>query len=75
VEDGGAGPPLAWGVILAALLDAGENVASFVQLVEVPENPWPQIVWWCAVPKFLLAGAGILYALAGMALWLTTRER
>jgi hypothetical protein len=26
-------------------------------------EPWPAVAWWCAVPKFCLITAGILYAL------------
>jgi hypothetical protein len=65
----------AWGSILAAMLDLCENVASFIQLVEGPRNPWPQIGWWCSVPKFLLIAAAIVYVLAGMTLWFAGKGR
>lgn len=58
------GVPLAWGQWLAAALDAGENAALAVLLLNGVRDPWPAVAWWCATPKFALITAGILYALA-----------
>ncbi len=65
---------LAWGVWLAALLDATENALQFWMLVSAPRAPWPQVMWGCAVVKFgALALAG-LYALASR-LWAARGRR
>jgi hypothetical protein len=56
---------LAWGQWLAAALDAVENVALFVMLVDMPTTPWPQIAFWCAAIKFTLILLGIAYVLSG----------
>ena len=61
------GVALAWGQWLAALLDAKENVALTLMLFGGAREPWPWIAWWCAVPKFVLISAGMLYALAAVA--------
>jgi hypothetical protein len=62
----GAGPPLAWGQWLAALLDAEENSALAVLLLAGVRDPWPRVAWVCASLKFLLVAAGLLYAAAGL---------
>jgi hypothetical protein len=59
-----AGVLLAWGQWLAGVLDAGENAALTTMLLGTVRDPWPAIAWWCAVPKFVLIVAGLLYALA-----------
>jgi hypothetical protein len=61
------GVPLAWGQWLAALLDAVENWALAAMVFGAAAEPWPGVAWWCAVPKFVLVAAGILYTLAGVA--------
>ncbi len=61
----GVGVPLAWGQWLAALLDAVENVALITMLLGTVAAPRPAIARWCALPKFLLVGAGLLYAAYG----------
>jgi len=61
----GAGVPLAWGQWLAALLDVIENVALVSMLFGSVVEPWPQVARWCAIPKFVLILAGLLYALYG----------
>ncbi len=67
-----AGLLLAWGQWLAALLDAVENAALLVILLDTPAAPWPQIARWCAICKFALILLGLLYALVG-AIWAVTR--
>jgi len=59
------GAPLAWLAVLAGLLDVFENIALVVMLFDIPANPWPQIAYWCAGPKFFLVVIGILYSLFG----------
>jgi hypothetical protein len=63
----GLGRWLAWGLGLAAVLDATEDVALLVQLVRSATAPWPQVAWLCATTKFLLGGAGACYAAFGAA--------
>jgi hypothetical protein len=60
-----AGEPLAWGQWVAAFFDASENVGLTVLLLGGVSSPWPAVARWCALPKFVLLTAGILYALAG----------
>ncbi|MCX7682678.1 MAG: hypothetical protein N2508_12075 [Anaerolineae bacterium] len=59
------GVGLSWGQWLAALLDATENYA-LIRLLLGSERPlWPALAYWCALPKFLLVGAGILFIVVG----------
>jgi hypothetical protein len=62
---GTAGVILAWGLIVAALLDATENVALTTMLFGAPAEPWPIIAFGCATVKFLLIACGLLYAVLG----------
>ena len=59
------GAPLAWGLWLAALLDAIENVALTLALLSIPVEPWPQIARWSALGKFTLIVLGLVYVLFG----------
>ncbi|MEG4986339.1 hypothetical protein QUB08_11285 [Microcoleus sp. BR0-C5] len=52
---------LAWAQWLAALLDLTENFALEKMLRGAVKSPWPQIAWWCAIPKFIIIVAGIGY--------------
>jgi len=62
------GLPLAWGQWLAAVLDATENTALMILLMQANQtDPWPAISYGCAAIKFALVGAGLLYALYGAA--------
>ncbi|MFC2023842.1 hypothetical protein ACFLT5_03815 [Chloroflexota bacterium] len=56
---------LAWGLIAAALLDVLENYALIRLLLGAQSEQWPALAFWCAVPKFLLVGAGLAYIVAG----------
>lgn len=56
---------LAWGVILAALLDAVENIALTILLWGNLSSPWPEIARWCAIFKFALIFIGIVYVIYG----------
>ncbi len=55
------GAPLAWGQLCAALLDAAENVGLIQVLMGAESEIWPQLAFWCAIPKFLIVAAGLLY--------------
>jgi hypothetical protein len=59
-----AGVVLAWGQVLTALLDATENVALLRVLEGPVEEPWPKVAFWCALPKFALIVAGVVYGAA-----------
>lgn len=68
------GLALAWGLAVAALLDAIENFALLKMLLAgVAAAPWPALAAICATIKFLLVIAGLLYALAGAAAWAVGR--
>ena len=67
------GNALSWGVILAAGLDAVENIALLTLLWGTLANPWPALARWCALPKFALIFAGLVYALYGGAAALANR--
>ncbi len=56
---------LSWGVILAALLDAVENLALTILIFGAVVPPWPEIARWCAMIKFALIFIGIVYAIFG----------
>ena len=59
---------LAWGLWLAAISDATENLALITELLGSNTAPWPQIAQICATIKFGLILVGILYVVAGIAL-------
>jgi hypothetical protein len=52
---------LAFFVLAAAPLDGIENFALIRALVDGPSDAWAGIAWWCAVGKFLLIVAAVLY--------------
>ena len=68
------GMVLAWGQAVAVLCDAIENIALLKMLPGGAAEPWPAVARWCAVVKFALVIAGLVYALAGFIFWLATRR-
>jgi hypothetical protein len=62
------GIALSWGQCLAALLDAVENYALIRLLLGSGQELWPVLARWCAMLKFVLVGAGLVYVLFGVAL-------
>jgi hypothetical protein len=68
------GRVLAFGLGLAALLDAVENYALTTMLFGAAADPWPAVARWCATGKFALIIAGLVYVLVGFVLWLMTRR-
>lgn len=58
---------LAWGQWGAAALDAVENVALSIMLLDMPATPWPQTAWGCAVLKFGIVFLGLIYVVLGVA--------
>ena len=60
-----AGVVLAWAMIAAALLDAVENYALIRVLLGSQQELWPVLARWCAIPKFLIVAAGLLFLILG----------
>ena len=56
---------LAWALWLAALLDCIENYALINLLLGSQQAAFAALAQWCAVPKFLIVGLGILYVMLG----------
>lgn len=59
---------LAWGLWIAALNDAIENLALFTELLGNNVAPYPQIAQICALIKFGLILLGLLYVIVGVVL-------
>lgn len=66
---------LAWGMGPAALLDAVENIALWQVLQGSTVAAWPPIARWCAIVKFALVIAGLLYASAAGVAYLWRKSR
>jgi len=56
------GTLLAWGLWLAAVLDAVENYALITMMYGSPVDPYPQVAAICATCKFSLILLGLVYA-------------
>jgi hypothetical protein len=69
------GVVLAWGALLAALLDAFENYALIRLLLGSTNELWPTVAYWCAGPKFILVGLGLLYVILGAVIVAITKKR
>lgn len=69
----GLGVLLAWGLWLAALLDAVENLALVIMLFGEVVSPWPELARWCAIFKFSLIFIGMVYALLGLIAYISGR--
>ena len=57
---------LAWGLWIAAISDATENLALFTELLGNNVAPYPQIAQICATIKFGLILLGLLYVIGGV---------
>ncbi len=66
---------LAWGLWLAAILDAIENYALITMMYGSPADPYPQIAAYCASIKFGLIILGLLYALISLIVFLVKLSR
>jgi hypothetical protein len=51
---------LAWLQPVAGILDAVENAALYQLSLGSEDAWWPALSFWCAVPKFIIALAGVL---------------
>lgn len=68
------GLALAWGLWLAAIFDALENLALIKTLFDTTAiDPWPQIAATCATIKFTLIVVGLLYLIAAVIMRLIRR--
>jgi hypothetical protein len=56
---------LSWAQWIAAMLDGVENYALIQVLLGAEAELWPALAKWCAMPKFLLVGAGLVYIILG----------
>lgn len=73
---GGLGVPLAWGMWLAAALDAIENLGlTLILLAGAAATAWPRIVQICALLKFTLLFASLVYVFFGVAVGIVGRLR
>ncbi len=59
---------LAWGLWVAAVSDAIENLALYTELLGNNIAPWPQVAQICATIKFGLIVLGLLYVVVGIVL-------
>jgi hypothetical protein len=66
---------LAWAQFGAALLDAMENYALIQVLLGSQQAWWPAVARWCAIPKFLIVAAGLVYVGVGAVLGVATKGR
>lgn len=69
------GIPLAWGLWLAALLDAIENAGLISLLFGSQAQSWSLLARWCALFKFGIIFAGLTYAFLGAAVYISARAR
>ncbi len=56
---------LGWGVFLAAIFDALENIGLWHSLLGPVSSLWPAVSFWCATFRFTLILLGIVYGLIG----------
>ena len=64
---------LAWGLWLAALLDAKENMALTFMLFGTVADPYPQVAQICASIKFGLILLGLVFALVAAIIFLVKK--
>jgi hypothetical protein len=57
---------LAWAQFLAAILDATENLALIHLLLNSSSRWLPCLARWCAIIKFSIVGAGLIFIFAGL---------
>lgn len=70
-----AGVSLAWAQLGAALLDAVENYALIQVLLGSQQALWPIVARWCAIPKFTIVAAGLVYISLGAVLAVAKKGR
>ena len=60
-----AGVILAWGQLVASLLDGIENYGLIRVLLGSDQAFWPQLARICAGPKFIIVALGLVFVLVG----------
>ena len=60
------GQPLAWGQWAAALFDMLENAFLLIILLNCTATPWSMLARGCALLKFALIFAGLVYSFLGL---------
>ena len=65
---------LGWAQFFAALLDAVENFALINLTFDSQRESWPIIARWCAMVKFGIVGAGLVFILTGTLIVLTLKS-
>jgi hypothetical protein len=68
------GPLVAWFAVIAAVLDALEDVAILLVLDGRTGQPWPAIAFGFASVKWMLLAVVIVYLIAGVALTVRRRD-
>ena len=66
---------LAWGLWLAAILDAIENYALITMMFNGASDPYPAVSAACATCKFSLILLGLCYALVSLVIYVIKRSR
>jgi hypothetical protein len=66
---------LAWSQLVAAALDVLENLALWRMTSGRLESPWPCVARLCALPKFVIVIAGILFVLVAAGILIARRLR
>lgn len=66
---------LAWGQILAALMDALENFGLVSIMLGTEVAVWAKVVQVCATGKFALIALGLVYITIGLVLRLTAKNK
>ena len=56
---------IAWAQLGAAALDGVENYALIQVVFGTEMAVWPVVARWCAYPKFVIVGAGLIYVMVG----------
>ena len=68
-----AGIIISYAQFMAAILDCIENYGLIQVLLGSQTEAWPLVAKWCAWPKFMIVGVGLVYVIAG-ALWNALRK-
>ena len=71
----GLGILLAWGLWLATLLDAIENIALITMLLGTVADPYPLLASVCATCKFSLILLGLFFSAVSLIVFLATIKR
>jgi len=63
---------IAWSQFAAAILDSVENYALIKVLLGSSNSVLPLLAKWCAIPKFIIVAAGLVFVIAGaIGIWIS----